>query len=426
MLVWHCVMPNLAPDSIRRGRALYRRSSFQENTALQHLRDHFQSRERQDPVPSVDVSVARGAYENSDGIDRFRMFAEALPCIVWIADSNGSVKWCSRKFYSYTGLSADTQTTMDWSQYVHTDDQLSLAQDVARCLASGIELDSIARIRNASGIYRWFSVRASCFHDDTSMWHWFGTLTDIQERQVLLDANTHIVNALMKGYLSKPLPHLRDVTFDAHYRAANVMERLGGDWYEVFGLPDGRTAFSLGDVCGHGVEAAVKMRETKQAISAAACLGDPAPLAVLTKANDMLFLNNHRVSLATAIYGIVNSELKTITYASAGHHPPILARANGETVILPNHGFPLGVEEHMPPRIKTHDIDYESGSTMVLYTDGLIEFSHDLVDGENRLLAAASESVRVEPEHPATFIAERVLDGAQAKDDVAVLTLSFH
>jgi serine phosphatase RsbU (regulator of sigma subunit) len=79
----------------------------------------------------------------------------------------------------------------------------------------------------------------------------------------------------------------------------------------------------------------------------------------------------------------------------------------------------------MPPRIKTHEFTYEPGSMMVLYTDGLIEFSHDIFDGEARLLAAAAESVRCKAEHPARFVADHVLGDIHPNDDVAVLTLFF-
>ena len=155
--------------------------------------------------------------------------------------------------------------------------------------------------------YRWFSVRARPYRGTNgAVARWFGTLTDIHDRQTAVEANTHMVDAMMKGYLSKKFPTVRGLEFDTLYRAANVMEKIGGDWYDVFELPDGRIGFSLGDVCGHGVDAAVKM------------------------------------------------------------------------------------ELHMPPRIRTHEFAYESGSMMVLYTDGLIEFDHDLLDGEDRLLVAAA------------------------------------
>lgn len=301
-----------------------------------------------------------------------------------------------------------------------------MAREWAHAFVNGRLFDTIMRLRNFEGIYRWFSIRARPFRsDDGQVIKWFGTLTDIHDRQIALEANTHVVDALMKGYLSKKLPIVEGLKVDTLYRAANELEKLGGDWFDIFAIPDGRIGFSLGDVCGHGVDAAVKMGEAKQAIFVAACLEDSAPESVLTQANKVLFLNDHHVSITTAIYGVIDTRLHTVTYAAAGHHAPILVQPDGEAKVLPNHGFPLGVENPLPPHIKTHVFTYEPGAMMVLYTDGLIEFGHDIFDGEARLLAACAEATLCNSVRPARFIANRVLAETDPFDDVAVLTFSF-
>ena len=368
------------------------------------------------------------ALNDTSAVEGFRALAEALPCMVWTADARGNAEWFNQDFHSYTGLTPRAAAIAGWIHCVHPIDRPAATREFAQCLLTGATFDSMVRLKSADGSYRWFSVRARPYRPENggSISYWLGTLTDIHDRQVTFEANTHMVDALMKGYLLKELPATAGVTFDTHYRAANVREKVGGDWYDVFALPDGRIGFSLGDVCGHGIDAAVKMGEAKQAIFVAACLSDPAPLAVLQQANDVLFLNDREGSITTAIYGIVDTARRKVTYASAGHHPPILARTDGTTVILPNHGFPLGVEQRMPPRIKSHDFIYEPGALLLLYTDGLIEFDHNLVDGEARLLSAAGEALRRRAEHPARFVAEHILGSAPANDDVAVLTLSFH
>ena len=93
---------------------------------------------------------------------------------------------------------------------------------------------------------------------------------------------------------------------------------------------------------------------------------------------------------------------------------------------MPNHGFPLGVEIDLPPLIVEHDFVYEPKTLLVLYTDGLIEFSHDVDEGEARLLAAARSAVETGTQHPAKFIVDTVLHEVQLHpDDVAVLTIFF-
>ncbi|MDP9018343.1 MAG: SpoIIE family protein phosphatase [Candidatus Eremiobacteraeota bacterium] len=373
------------------------------------------------PIDSV-----HPVYAHQAAIEGFQIFAEALPCIIWLADARGKLEWYNQEFHQYTGLTPRTAAGWRWLASVHEDDREAMTQQWAHALANGTLLNTILRLRSTEGMYRWFSISARPFRsDDGAVMKWFGTLTDIHERQVALEANAHVVDALMKGFLAKELPITKGLKIDTLYRAANALERLGGDWFDIFALPDGRIGFSLGDVCGHGVDAAVKMGEAKQAIFVAACLDDPAPERVLYQANTVLFLNDHHVSITTAVYGLIDTKLRTVTYAAAGHHAPILVRSNGEAIVLPNHGFPLGVENPLPPHIKTHSFTFEPGAMMVLYTDGLIEIGHDIFDGERRLLAACTEAMHSKSAHPASSVANHVLGEMEPSDDIAILTFSF-
>jgi serine phosphatase RsbU (regulator of sigma subunit) len=255
-----------------------------------------------------------------------------------------------------------------------------------------------------------------------------GETATIERLQLELAAKQATVDALMEGFLTVDFPVVEGLAFDVLYQPAAEIEQLGGDWYDVFMLPDGRVAFSLGDVCGRGLHAAVKMGQAKQAIKVAASLQikGSMPVAVLTQANKVIFLNGHQVEFTTAIYGIIDLAARTVTYASAGHHPPILARSGEAPRILPNHGFALGVELHLPDLINEHSFTYGSGSLLVLYTDGLVEFSHDVEEGEARLLKAARDAVEAKAQYPARFIVEKVLqEEPPFRDDVAVLTISF-
>jgi serine phosphatase RsbU (regulator of sigma subunit) len=150
------------------------------------------------------------------------------------------------------------------------------------------------------------------------------------------------------------------------------------------------------------------------------------PIPVLDQTNKVIFLNNHQVEFTTAIYGVIDIAKRNVKYASAGHHPPILAKPGEPSVVMPNHGFPLGVEVNLPDLIKEHEFTYESGTLFVLYTDGLIEFSHDAAEGEARLLKAARDALAEGAENPATFIVASVLrEETEQPDDVAVLTIYF-
>ena len=255
-----------------------------------------------------------------------------------------------------------------------------------------------------------------------------GESVTIEHLRSELAAKQATVDTLLKGFVATDFPVVAGLAFDVLYQPAAAIEQLGGDWYDIFTLPDGRVAFSLGDVCGRGLGAAVKMGQAKQAIKVAASLqiNDPMPVAVLDQANKVIFLNDHHVQFTTAIYGVIDLVNRKVTYASAGHHPPISAKAGEEPRIMPNHGFPLGVEIDLPDLIKEHEFTYESGSLLVLYTAGLIEYSHDTQEGEVRLLRAARGALATKAPNPAKFIVENVLqEASQHPDDVAVLTIYF-
>jgi serine phosphatase RsbU (regulator of sigma subunit) len=104
----------------------------------------------------------------------------------------------------------------------------------------------------------------------------------IERLRAELAAKQATVDTLLAGFVSIDFPIVAGLVFDVVYQPAAKIEQLGGDWYDVFTLPDGRIAFSLGDVCGRGLGAAVKMGQAKQAVKVAASLqiNDPMPLAV--------------------------------------------------------------------------------------------------------------------------------------------------
>jgi serine phosphatase RsbU (regulator of sigma subunit) len=93
--------------------------------------------------------------------------------------------------------------------------------------------------------------------------------------------------------------------------------------------------------------------------------------------------------------------------------------------MMPNHGFPLGVDPDFP-KVAEHEFIYESGDLLVLYTDGLVEYNHDVEAGEESLLRIARETVEKNVDGPARFIFEQMLQSpAKHPDDVAVMTIYF-
>ncbi len=229
-----------------------------------------------------------------------------------------------------------------------------------------------------------------------------------------------IAAALQESFLVESLPYVPNLSFDALYAPALEQARVGGDWYGAFALPDGRVYFSMGDVAGHGVAAAVLMARVRQTILSMA-MHERDPSVILTHVNEVLRLRSE--TMVTALCGFIVPQTLEMSYASAGHPPPLLVTPHGGAVYLPKSGAPLGVT--IDPGARTFVRRASPGSALVLYTDGITEFDCDIVRGEQRLRAVAEAVTKEGCEHPAEAIVRRTLSGAMQRDDIAVLVVRF-
>jgi serine phosphatase RsbU (regulator of sigma subunit)/anti-sigma regulatory factor (Ser/Thr protein kinase) len=229
----------------------------------------------------------------------------------------------------------------------------------------------------------------------------------------------HVADTLQRALLPDLLPSDDRLAFDAAYLPGTEEAIVGGDWYDAFRLPDGRIAFSIGDVAGHGLRAAIVMGEVRQAFRAAA-LNPNSPSLVLERANTIVNMRTNPV-MVTAIFGIVDPSDGVVTYASAGHPPPILGLPCGSVHSLPKDGVPLGIVEEIGASDWTFTLP--PGAIFALYTDGLIEYSRDVVEGESRLLEAVRTGTHAGGKEPARTLIERVFERCTNTDDVATLVV---
>jgi serine phosphatase RsbU (regulator of sigma subunit)/anti-sigma regulatory factor (Ser/Thr protein kinase) len=229
-----------------------------------------------------------------------------------------------------------------------------------------------------------------------------------------------IVETLQQIYIPRAFPTVPGISFDAVYVPAEDDARVGGDWYDVFRLPDGRLAFSVGDVAGHGLHAAVTMGAIRQAIYVAS-LDSPDPAVVLRSVNRVLLLQ--QAGMATAIVGFLDPRTRVITYASAGHPPPLVAGPGGARFLEPG-GIPLGILDD--PLITESRLHASDETLLVLYTDGLIEYARDVAAGEEALRRSVEVAAAEDPTRDhALRIVQRVLGGAGTDDDLALLVVRF-
>ncbi len=239
-------------------------------------------------------------------------------------------------------------------------------------------------------------------------------------QRTLYENEKRIADALQAAFVQKALPIIPNLGFHASYIPAGAEARVGGDWYDAFELPDGRILFSIGDVAGHGIEAAVIMSRARQAIISSA-LHEHDPAIVLSRANETLMLQEPK--MVTAICGYIEPESLVIRYATAGHPPPVLALPGGEPFFLDHDGMPLGILPDV--HYRSFDVRAQPGALLVLYTDGVIEHKRDIAEGERRLLEAARRAQTEGSNDPALAVRQAIFADKAPDDDVAIMTVKF-
>jgi signal transduction histidine kinase/serine phosphatase RsbU (regulator of sigma subunit)/anti-sigma regulatory factor (Ser/Thr protein kinase) len=238
------------------------------------------------------------------------------------------------------------------------------------------------------------------------------TLLEAYERSERISAR------FQDAALPEALPKVEGFRFDAVYRPGPSDVVLGGDWYDAVCLSDGRIIFSIGDVGGSGLGAAVIMAAVRQVIRGVAYV-NPDPVMLLEAAGKTL-RTEYPDTYVSAFVGLIDPVAMELTYASAGHPPPLLRRASGTLEELSDDSVILGVAVE-GTRVSKH-LHLEPGSLLVLYTDGLVESTDDLAAADAKLRQVVGE-VQLNDKN---LIASAIHDGVlrdEARDDIAILTI---
>lgn len=237
-------------------------------------------------------------------------------------------------------------------------------------------------------------------------------------RSLLSETEQMAARELQRSLVPAALPEVDGVEMAARYSPGRAS--VGGDWYDVFTLPSGELGLVMGDVAGHGLQAAVIMGRMRSALRSYALESDD-PAKVLHKL-DRKMQHFEPGAMATVLYAICDPDLGRVRVSSAGHLPPVLALPGSPAVSLEPQipsGLVIGADTTVKRRTST--VEIPPGALLCVYTDGLVERRHDSIDdGIGRLC----DAVRADhPEVVCAAVMAALVGREPMQDDVALLAL---
>jgi serine phosphatase RsbU (regulator of sigma subunit) len=250
------------------------------------------------------------------------------------------------------------------------------------------------------------------------------------QRAVLLQERME-ASATLQGAMLTQLPTADGVALAAEYRPAGARDKVGGDWYDAVVLGSGDISLTIGDVAGHDIAAAGVMGELRSMLRALAWAVDDRPSAHVSRL-DRAMRDFDIDRFATLVFARIGppdagTGVRRIQWTNAGHLPPLLVHADGNAELLDD-GQPadivLGVSHDSERRDQVAWVP--PGSTLLLYTDGLIERrGEDLHAGIARLRAHAGRLKDLKPDEFIGALIEELV-GRRHEDDIAMLAVRFN
>jgi serine phosphatase RsbU (regulator of sigma subunit)/anti-sigma regulatory factor (Ser/Thr protein kinase) len=245
-------------------------------------------------------------------------------------------------------------------------------------------------------------------------------LSQAIERTRVNERAHHIAETLQRALLPDRLPGVPGVALAARYLPGGPGTDVGGDWYDVIPYADGRVGLVMGDVVGRGVAAASLMGQLRNAFRVYA-LDQHEPAAVLDKVNVLLH-EFEPEQMATAVHIEFDPRNDCVCFAGAGHPPPVVRYPDGRAELLrAGPTAPLGVLPYT--RYSQRAATLPPGSTLLVYTDGLVDRPDTSLTTGLSDLVDAVESAPAEPEELCVHVLERLLPSDAPGDDIALLAL---
>jgi serine phosphatase RsbU (regulator of sigma subunit) len=240
---------------------------------------------------------------------------------------------------------------------------------------------------------------------------------EVTAAQAVAERERRIAQTLQRSLLPAQLPDLPSLELAAQYLPGGEGDEVGGDWYDVIPLRDGDVVLVMGDVVGRGIPAAALVGKLRNALRAYVVEGHP-PEDALERLNHLV--DRPAQEMATVLVARFRPSSGALRWASAGHLPALLRRADGSSLFLEGgRSVPLGALAHVA--FEADETTLAPGDTLMLFTDGLVERRGVPLDEsleQLRLVAPVGGDAAV----LCDAIVDALLPEGTEADDVAVLT----
>ncbi|MBS2532828.1 SpoIIE family protein phosphatase [Catenulispora sp. NF23] len=275
------------------------------------------------------------------------------------------------------------------SSHAHPDDVAAISRFVRTVLHHRAPASTAFRLLRSDGVQRYIRIVAEPVLEDGTMTAVRGACQDVSAQhwtEIALAATRdrleHTEREVEEGNrmtlrLQRAIMPVEPTLIDAsglriatRYRPAEKGHLVGGDWYDALVLPDGRVLLVVGDVAGHGIDAATEMVALRNALRGLAATGATAA-QMLNWLGTVAHHLSGNVVTATVICGIYDPEDRTLRWSRAGHPPPLLVRDGVTTVPPMPEGILLGTLGDA--RYEEQTLQLRPGDVLLMYTDGLIE-----------------------------------------------------
>ncbi|MGH2824554.1 MAG: PAS domain S-box protein, partial [Thermoleophilaceae bacterium] len=301
----------------------------------------------------------------------FRDLADTAPVMIWTTDERGLVTFVNAGWLRYTGTTLEEELGPSWSLGVHPEDAPAVISSWNQRLAAREPWELEYRLRGKGGDYRWIVDRGAPRYEAGRFVGYVGTAIDIHERKTMearlrevYEREHTIAETLQRSLLPERLPRIEGLEIAARYLPAGHGAAVGGDWYDALERADGRVALVVGDVVGHGLRAAAIMGQLRNAFRAYG-LAETSPAEVMARVN-RLVISGEEEAMATVLYLVLDRETGDVSYASAGHPPPLVLSSWGPSFLEGGRSVPVGASESGIFREATAVLP--PGASLLLYT----------------------------------------------------------